>query len=482
MAEKDNIVSIVDKRQKHIELEKILTGAPQDEIDLDSLLEDDEKVAKMNIDHAYIRNFANGRPRVLTYQYNHTYGKVLPEFITPEALMLQYSNETAIVGNKPIEIGKYWIRHPLRRTYDALFFDPDLPEVHKNSFNLWVGLAVEPKKGCWKKSRKHLYKILCNRDTAKFKYVYKWLAWMVQNPGSPAETAIVFKGKQGAGKGFIFSQFLKIYGKHGFTISNSDHLTGKFNSHLSEKVFLFSDENINAGDKKSEGVLKQLITEKYIPTEGKFLDAKLVKNCLHICMASNEDWVVPATDDSRRFFINKVDERYAEGVAPEEVKKPYFTALWSEMENGGREAMLYDLMHTNLKNWHPRQAMPATDELLQQQLLSMGRKAKAVYYLLEEGVLPEYNLQDVEDGNEYLIKYKSLRAYLDDMYPEGKSISQGTLRDLLTRIGVPQIHTDKGNFLRFPELHIVRENFRKHVLQKLQWNAQKKWRKGATEF
>jgi len=36
-------------------------------------------------------------------------------------------------------------------------------------------------------------------------------------------------------------------------------------------------------------------------------------------------------------------------------RKEYFDALWSELRNGGLEAMLFDLRRRDLKGFHPRQ-------------------------------------------------------------------------------------------------------------------------------
>ena len=102
-----------------------------------------------------------------------------------------------------------------------------------------------------------------------------------------------------------------MFGEHGLVLSNRKHITGQFNEHLRQCVFLFADEAYNPGDRDAEGILKSIITEKRLMVEAKYGKTETAKNCLHIGMASNEDWVVPASQDSRRFFINEVDNSYA---------------------------------------------------------------------------------------------------------------------------------------------------------------------------
>ena len=66
---------------------------------------------------------------------------------------------------------------------------------------------------------------------------------MVQRPERQAETAIVMRGeKEGTGKGILARALLYLMGQHGYAISNAKHLTGQFNAHLRDCVFLFGDE------------------------------------------------------------------------------------------------------------------------------------------------------------------------------------------------------------------------------------------------
>jgi hypothetical protein len=47
-------------------------------------------------------------------------------------------------------------------------------------------------------------------------------------------------------------------------ITNPTHLVHRFNQHLKDAIVVFVDEGLWAGDKTAEGVLKVMITEKYL--------------------------------------------------------------------------------------------------------------------------------------------------------------------------------------------------------------------------
>lgn len=120
--------------------------------------------------------------------------------------------------------------------------------------------------------------------------------------------------------------------------------------------------------KAGEGVLKQLVTEPQIAIERKFFDSVMARNCLHILIASNNDWVVPAGPDERRFFVLDVDDSRQQDPA-------YFDPIYAEMDNGGREAMLHDLRKVDLRCFNIREP-PASKALGEQKVQSLDPHAK----------------------------------------------------------------------------------------------------------
>jgi Family of unknown function (DUF5906) len=94
---------------------------------------------------------------------------------------------------------------------------------------------------------------------------------------------------------------MRIFGQHGLQIFSSEHLCGKHNAHLPNKLFLFSDEATWAGDHLAERVLRGMITGKVLMIEPKGVNAFQWPNRLGIYMAANAKWVVAASHDERRF-------------------------------------------------------------------------------------------------------------------------------------------------------------------------------------
>lgn len=454
----------------------ILEQATEANVDT-SLFEGRIKLDEMNKKHAFV-NSVGGRPMVLCSSYSEVYKRNIREFRTPEAIMLQYSNQTIMVVKRndamPIKLGKWWVEHSERNEFEGLIFDPKQKEIFeqhgKRYLNLWEGFGCEAKRGCWKHTLKHIKRVLCNNCPIKFKYVIRWIAWLIQNPGTRAEVAIIFKGKKGAGKGFIFTQLVQIFGRHGMSISNRQHLTGKHNAHLQLLAFLFADEAYYPGDKEVEGCLKQLITEPYLTIEPKFQQTKLGINCLHIGMSTNNEWVIPAESDERRYFINEVDNDFAKGQIDDEMRSAYFKRIWGEMDNGGREALLYDLQRMNLGEWHPRYNIPETKEMRAQIRVSMRKEHRVIHGLLMLGVFPgEYTIDHT-----YLVSSSTLNDYLNEIDPFSRSVSMVIKAEIIKKLGAKKVRRAKGVYWEFPPLDVFKNNWN-NVFGDFEWPEQDVW-------
>ena len=147
---------------------------------------------------------------------------------------------------------------------------------------------------------------------------------------------------------------------------------------------VFADEAFWAQDRRGEGALKILITEPVLPIEGKGRNIRFARNVVHLLIASNNDWVVPAGLDERRFCVIDVDDARA-------LDRAYFTAVVTQMSRGGAEAMLHDLMRHNLSRFDISK-VPDTTALTEQKLLSMRPFEKWWLQKLMDGhLLPDHN-------------------------------------------------------------------------------------------
>lgn len=438
---------------------------------------------ELNEKHLFINSYG-GKSAVTYMQYNEVTERDELNFVTIETFKNMYLNRSIQIGRAAFTLGQWWLQHSGRNTVSGVIFDPSEHGqiIRKNNnkyLNLWEGFSVGPKKGSWYWTSRHIYRILCNSDKQKFLYVIKWLAWMVQNPDKQAEVAIVFKGKKGSGKSFLFEEFKTIFGSHGMVITDPTRLTGKHTAHFSRLCFVFCDEVYDPDDKAIEGRMKAIITAPYLDVEGKFKDAVTSKNRMHIAMATNNDKVIKAGADERRYFIETVSNRYAKGEASEKIRQLYFSRLFNEMDRGGREAMLYDLLKIDLKGWHPRFNIPETSELEKQKLMSLNSLEQAARILLEEGQFPG----ELSKYQKYMVPSDTILNYIDKLEPMCSKFSMVRKTDMLKKLGATKSREGGTGRSRweFPELDKMRQKWDKEY-GRYMWDDVNKWEIIKTEF
>ena len=278
-------------------------------------------------------------------------------------------------------LGEYWLGHADRRQYLGIVFHPG--QETPGYFNLWRRFPVEPRQGDWSLMKQHLRTCICRGNEDHFGFLLGWAAAACQRLDEPAEVAVALRGRRGTGKGVFCRQFGALFGQHFVHVANSRHLVGNFNAHLQDAILVFADEAFEAGDKRAEAVLKMLITEPTIPIERKHRDVITAKNMTHLLIASNEDWVVPAGLDERRFFVLDVSDDHAQDHA-------YFARLVGQMDNGGRAAILHDLLAFDLSAVNLREP-PETEALLEQKVLSMSATQQWWYEKLQDGQLLDHH-------------------------------------------------------------------------------------------
>lgn len=259
--------------------------------------------------------------------------------------------------------------------------------------------------------RELIFNCLAAGDPESFDYIMLWMANLVQFPARSPQTCLVFRGEQGTGKGTLGAKVLmKIMGHHGKQITQPKHLVGAFNAHLRDVLFLFADEAFFAGDKASEGVLKGLVTEDYRINEAKGKDAVLGKNRMHLMMASNHDWVVPASADARRFAVFDVSSVHKQDIA-------FFEKVYAEIEDGGVEALMYDLMqiHVDKKKLLD---VPKNTALAKQKLLSIQGPAKWLLDVLDRGyVISGFEWSEEVSTEDLMRSYREWSAAQRERYP-----------------------------------------------------------------
>jgi hypothetical protein len=363
-------------------------------------------------------------------------------------------------NGKKTSISKLWFTSSNRRQYKGVVFNPDTNKKHNGYYNLYRGFAVKPKKGDWSLMKTHIKEVIANNFSPIYHYIIGWMAQTVQEPGGERPgVAIVMRGGQGVGKGVFANNFGKLFGSHFAHIQNQKHLTGNFNYHLKDKLLVFVDEAFWGGDKSKGGILKGLITEKQLFIEPKGLNAFPVDNHMRFIIASNESWIVPADADDRRMFVIDVSKKY-------QGEHDYFKALVNQMKNGGREAMLYDLLEYDFSKMNLRE-FPRTEALLDQILHSASTVEKFWFE-----VLMEDDLQEEVPKSEFFDRYLDFANKLKDNHPGSESVFGRKLKSICPELkdSRPWVEGKRKSIYCFPDIESCRQMFQERVGMAINWN------------
>ena len=330
-----------------------------------------------------------------------------------EDLKKEYANCRILAddGGKPkmVNLVDLWLEHPERRTYPAgLTFAPDSEKLSK--YNLWQGWTYEPVQGDVQPWIDFVTDVIADGNAEYANYIIAWCAQIIQQPLTKVGVGLVLRGRKGTGKtkfGELLGGLVKAHHK---IVSRAEHVTGNFNRHLEDTLILQADEAFWAGAKSSEGALKDLLTNPEITIERKGVDAYTAPNYTRILFTSNEDWVVPASLDERRFAVFDVS-------TSRQQDSQYFANLDRWYVQGGAAAIMHFLQSFDLSTINVRSA-PHTEALSDQKLESMGTIDNWLLSCLQNGEIREHRVagdkvewgDDVPKAQLYDIYVSSVRG------------------------------------------------------------------------
>ncbi|HAK95115.1 MAG TPA: hypothetical protein DCM87_08975 [Planctomycetes bacterium] len=215
---------------------------------------------------------------------------------------------------------------------------------------------------------------------------------------------------------------------------------------------MLCDEAFYAGDRRHASVLKSLITERTLAIERKGYDLRQTGNRLHLIMASNAKWIVPAGLDERRFLVLEVSAAHQQDTA-------YFGRIAEQMKNGGREALLDTLLHRDITGWDHRRA-PDTEALSRQKADSLGPVEEAWHEILQEGELPPF-VERV--GDLWKVHTQGMRDYVREKRRD-PTVSYNRVSDLFKRLGYKYVPSPRPRGFMLPPLEKARKDWNERFM------------------
>ncbi len=358
---------------------------------------------------------------------------------------------------KYFALSTLWLKSKERAHYEDVYFRP-CDRKYERRYNLWRGFAFQPKpEGSHDLFLKHIEENICSGNIDHYNWVIDWLAHLIQKPYDKAGTALVLRGEMGTGKGKFARSIGKLFGQHFIPILSRSQLTGRFNSHLADKVLVFVDESGWSHDRNDTGIIQAMITEPSLTIEMKGKDAIEMENYSHFIMAANKAWVVPASGhDERRFAVFDVSSLHRGD-------KVYFKAIEDQLENGGYESLLHFLLNHKYDEISAR-TIPDTEALMEQKIRSMSDEFTWWHECLMYGEVGDFQLED-DESNWLPCKtlYVHYQKWCDGMRrePLAANILPKNLKNAVELIRTQRTSMDmrREYHYRLPRLSLMREQF-----------------------
>ena len=291
-------------------------------------------------------------------------GRFEYRLLSVDAFREKLRPQKEFINDKPVPHASIWLNDGRRREYDGIVFAPGLETPR--FYNLWRDTEIVPNprgaEGC-PLFLDHLFHNVCRGEDALFAWVMGWFASIFQFPRAKTGNALVLRGAQGAGKTIVGQIIGALLGRHYTLAGDPRFVTGRFNAHLANCLLLQLDEATWGGDHVATGKLKDLITGDTQMIEFKGKEPITVKNYVRLMISSNNDWVVPAGLEERRFATLDIGEEQMQNAS-------YFRAIMAEQKAGGDGALLHYLRNFDLSEIDLSQ-IPRTAALFEQKNASL---------------------------------------------------------------------------------------------------------------
>ena len=296
-----------------------------------------------------------------------------------------FKNRTDIpVGDKNVNPYMIWISNLNRRSVTKIGFNPkDIndPDI----FNIWKGFRITKEiANNYEEDQaapilEHIKKRWCQNKQETYDYVLNYFAHIIQKPYKKSGVVLTLKSDEGGGKGIIFEKLGEIIGSnHYVQINNIDQLTGNFNGIGEGKVLCNLDEAFWGGDKKKEGIVKNIITENKINVNKKNKEAYTIDDYCNYCITSNNEWMIGVSEGSRRYYALELDNELSGRSSQEKME------IIQPILDAPAEAFAKILYNRDISNYNPR--IFDKTELLQEQIEQGWQPIKKWWFnVLTEG-------------------------------------------------------------------------------------------------
>ena len=197
---------------------------------------------------------------------------------------------------------------------------------------------------------------ISNNDPVVYDYIIKWIANMIQNPGTKNEVGLVLLGEPGTGKTVFTDTLCELFSGYSETITDIAELTGNYTSVVENNILLVANELSSAKDEfiKDMNSLKAIITDR--TKRGREIYGKFhnMKNVANLIFCSNFTRPIIIDDTDRRYCVMDVSNKFKRNFK-------FFSKLCKNRTSTFYDNLITYFSNIDLSDFNPRN-FPITEE------------------------------------------------------------------------------------------------------------------------
>jgi len=230
------------------------------------------------------------------------------------------------VGGKSIDQARYFRDHPERADAEIVF-EP-FRETRPGTLNLWIGFKIEPKQGPHDLISSHILNIICRGNSARRDRFEDLLTWAFTNPDHDKRLPIslVLLGSNGEARALLERLLCKFFHHDNYVRRYGASVSHCIPQNLANQALILLDECSNGGDKngKRRQKLHRRIAAPSSSIRDRFVPDITVANHALVLISGGLDWIVPASEDPKRYFVITMNGvKYGDDL---------WEALWEEID------------------------------------------------------------------------------------------------------------------------------------------------------
>lgn len=381
---------------------------------------DRQRLEQIN-DEGIIQTFHGGKSVILIPTDNSIDGtgyKMIPQ----KELKNRYLNEPKVSG---VNLGTALLAWPGKKFYPGgVTFDPKPGRCPKDTLNLYKGYQLQPQSGNCDPWKQHTEEVICNGNADHAKKLTQYIASGLQKPWIKPTYAPLMISIPGVGKGAWVYPLRLILGSLMLATNGSEIITGKFNSAMRGRTFIYCDE-VDLTNRREVNRMKSIITEPTTTVEPKFGEVEQIPNYARFLFSANPvdgSHALYADEHERRYFVLEPSENYVG-----EPGRKYFSDYQQWLRNGGATYLMDYLLNYPIDDFDPYHP-PITDALNEQKQMSMSDMNQFMY----EVISSNFEYPEIKYHNSRLSGVVLARHYVNWMRGKMRFISQ---RSAETQIG-----------------------------------------------